>query len=157
VKSKITAIFAIVLALAWLFFLVVKRRRLSRMKSAANRGAPRSAVGLTLKNLKLARAQISTATFREFSQLLSFALKMYIRAAHRLPSAIVTTEEMINGLMADASNDWSVISLLSEVLKLTDSVKYSQRKLSISQQRGLYKKACKFVILSERFFRSRKR
>jgi hypothetical protein len=66
----------------------------------------------------------------------------------------ITSEETINKLLSNAQNDWSVISLLTEVLKLTDAVKYSQRKLSKIQQKGIYKKACKFVLLSERFFRA---
>jgi hypothetical protein len=114
-----------------------------------------SRVKKTIKNLRLARAQMSNSMFREFAQLLSKALRIYVLMAYKIPSTQITSEEIITRLMSDASNDWVTISLLAEVLRLTDSVKYSQRKISVPQQRGIYKKACRFVCLSERFFRKR--
>jgi hypothetical protein len=79
-----------------------------------------------------------------------------VHGAYRISSSKTTSEETINNLLSNAQNDWSIISLLTEVLKLTDAVKYSQRKLSKIQQVGIYKKACRFVLLSERFFRAKK-
>jgi hypothetical protein len=60
---------------------------------------------------------------------------------------------MIDELLADASNDWSIIGLLAEILKITDTAKYAKRKLSVPQQRGLYRKACRFILFSQRFLR----
>jgi hypothetical protein len=150
----IAVIFLSIGTLAALLFL--KFRQLRAKKSPVQSAQTPSSLMSAVKNLKLARAQISSATSREFSQLLSNALKMYIRRRYKLPSLISTTDEITNRLLADASNDWSLISLLAEVLKLADSAKYSQRKLSIPQQRGAYKKACMFVLLSERHFRAKK-
>ncbi|MDR2737834.1 MAG: hypothetical protein LBB18_02730 [Puniceicoccales bacterium] len=154
-NSKIAAFFFLV-SLAVFCFFFSRNRRLAREKLAAARKPKPSAVLLALKNLRLARQQISVATSREFSQLLSDALRTYTHSAYKLPSSIATTEEIIDKLLSDATNDWQLISLLSEILKLTDSVKFSRRKLSIPQQNGLYGKACRFVLLSERIFRKRK-
>ncbi|MDR1890659.1 MAG: hypothetical protein LBQ23_00535 [Puniceicoccales bacterium] len=149
-RTMIIVIFALVL-------MVLALARRCKFKSAKKRTEMRprpSLINLTINNLRLARAQISDSTFHEFSKLLSFALKVYVRGAYKIPSMKITSEETINKLLSNAQNDWSVISLLTEVLKLTDAVKYSQRKLSKIQQKGIYKKACKFVLLSERFFRA---
>jgi hypothetical protein len=99
---------------------------------------------------------MSGTTSYEFSKLLSSALRDYAYGAYKILSSGVTSEEMINRLLSDAQNDWSIIGLFTEVIKLTDTVKYSQKKLSKIQQRGIYMKACRFVLLSERFFRARK-
>lgn len=143
----ITVIF-VATALALPSLWVARRRR----KAATVRSEP-SPMGLALKNLRLARAQISDSNFLEFSKLLSRAMRIYILSAYKLPSPRITSEEIIDRLLANASNDWRIIGLLAEILKLTDSVKYSKRRLSLPQQRGIYKKACSFVLLSERFFR----
>jgi hypothetical protein len=99
---------------------------------------------------------MSNSTSYEFSKLLSSALRAYACGAYKIPSSGVTSEEMVNSLLSDARNDWSIIGLFTEIIKLTDAVKYSQKELSKMQQRGIYIKACRFVLLSERFFRVRK-
>jgi hypothetical protein len=136
---------------------LVLLRRAAR-KNVEKMCAPRkfSRASATIKNLRLARAQMSSATCREFALLLSTALRTYIRAAYELPASRITSEEIVNGLLANAKNDLSVIGLFSEILKLTDSVKYSQRKLSMPQQKGIYKKTCRAIAESERFFRKQK-
>jgi hypothetical protein len=92
----------------------------------------------------------------EFSCLLSHAVKVYIGAACKIPAQHMSSEEIIDKLLSDSANDWSTMGLLAEVLKTTDSGKYAKRKLSAAQQMGIYKKACRFIILSERSLRRAK-
>jgi hypothetical protein len=136
--------------------LLVKRHTYFLPRECGNVQPTLSPVKLTLTSVRLARAQISGSTFYEFSKSRSSALRLYIRLVYKIPSSRVTTEEIISKLLSKPQNDRSLISLLTEVLTLTDGVKYSKRTLSTTQQRGIYKKACKFVLLSERFFRSPK-
>jgi hypothetical protein len=153
-RSEVTVI--ILLAVIWVLLILIRRHNSRHSKKHVEMRPRPSLVGLTLKNLRLARAQVSSPTSYEFSKLLSSALRAYACGAYKIPSSGVTSEEMINGLLSDARNDWSIIGLFTEVIKLTDAVKYSQKKLSKMQQRGIYIKACRFVLLSERFFRVRK-
>ncbi|MDR0693106.1 MAG: hypothetical protein LBF49_00840 [Puniceicoccales bacterium] len=152
--GKVTVI--ILLAVIWVLLILARRRNARRGKKHVETWTRPSLVGLTLKNLRLARAQVSGPTSYEFSKLLSSALRSYACGAYKISSSAVTSEEMINRLLSDARNDWYIIGLFTEVIKLTDAVKYSQKKLSKMQQRGIYIKACRFVLLSERFFRARK-
>jgi hypothetical protein len=111
----------------------------------------------TIDRLKSVRRGLSTSTSKEFSQLLADALRNYVHMAYKIPTDHRTSEEVVGRLLLDdPTNDWSVISLLAEVLKLADSVKFSPRELSTAQRRGMYKKACRLVLSSERFFRRRR-
>lgn len=139
-----------------MLLIFIRRRNSQHVKKHAETRPRQTLVGLALKNLRLARAQMSGSTSYEFSRLLSSALRVYACGAYKISSSGVTSEEMINRLLSDARNDWSIIGLFTEVIKLTDAAKYSQKKLSKMQQRGTYIKACRFVLLSERFFRVRK-
>ncbi|MDR0742219.1 MAG: hypothetical protein LBE98_02025 [Puniceicoccales bacterium] len=153
-EGEITVIILVVVILMSLIF--IRRRKFKHSRKHAETRTQVSLVGLTLKNLRLARAQMSSSTSYEFSKLLSSALRAYVRGAYKIPSSGVTSEEMVNRLLSDAQNDWSIIGLFTEVIKLSDAVKYSQKKLSKMQQRGIYIKACRFVLSSERFFRAQK-
>ncbi|MDR1232664.1 MAG: hypothetical protein LBJ75_00130 [Puniceicoccales bacterium] len=153
-SGEVTVI--ILLAVILGILILIRRYKIKHPKKHAETRAQPPLVGLMLKNLRLARAQMTGATSYEFSKLLSSALKAYVRGAYKIPSSGVTSDEMVNRLLSDARNDWSIVGLFTEVIKLTDAVKYSQRKLSQMQQRGIYIKACRFVLLSERFFRARK-
>ncbi|MDR2776966.1 MAG: hypothetical protein LBB17_02895, partial [Puniceicoccales bacterium] len=140
----------------WALVIFIRRRKFEHFKKHVETRPRPSLVGLTLKNLRLARVQMSGSMSHEFSKLLSSALKTYVCGAYKIPSSGVTSEEMVNRLLSDARNDWSIIGLFTEVIKLADAAKYSQKKLSKMQQRGIYIKACRFILLSERFFKSRR-
>ena len=150
--SSVIVISVIILIFAYLLY---KKKRCARpaYESTLNN---ESIVKKTLENLKSARTQISCQSYREFSNLLAQALREYIQAAYGISSFITTTEELTKHMLANAKNDLNLISNVTDVLRVIDSVKYSKRKLSIVQQRGLYKKACRFILLSERFFRKNK-
>ncbi|MDR1432719.1 MAG: hypothetical protein LBI61_00010 [Puniceicoccales bacterium] len=152
-RWEIAVIFAIV-ALS-LLIPIRKRKKWQAVRcgdaEAGTSKPPR--MRLALKNLRLARAQMAASNSQEFARLLSRALRIYILSAYKLPSMRTTSEEIINRLLADATNDWSTIGLAAEIFRLADSAKYSPRRLSLPQQRGIYKKSCTFVLLSERFFR----
>lgn len=133
-------------------YLLYKKKKQSKLVCEITQSNV-SIIQKTLENLKSARAQISCQSYREFSNLLAQALREYIQAAYGISSFITTTEELTKHMLANAKNDLNLISNVTDVLRVIDSIKYSKRKLSIVQQRGLYKKTCRFVLLSERFFR----
>lgn len=147
----------IIIPIVILIFVYLLYKKKKRSKSICE-SSPNvsSIIQKTLENFKSARAQISCQSYQEFSNLLAQALREYIQAAYGISSFITTTEELTKHMLANAKNDLNLISNVTDVLRVIDSVKYSRRKLSIVQQRGLYKKACRFVILSERFARKTK-
>ena len=150
--SSVIVVSVIILIFVYLFYEKKKRAKPVCESSSINV----SIVQKTLENLKSARAQISCQSYQEFSNILAQALREYIQTAYGISSFITTTEELTKYMLANEKNDLSLISNVTDVLRVIDSVKYSKRKLSIVQQRGLYKKACRFVLLSERFFRQAK-
>ena len=147
--SSVIVVSVIILIFVYLFY-EKKKRAKPICESTLNN---ESIVKKTLENLKSARTQISCQSYQEFSNLLAQALREYIQAAYGISSFITTTEELTKHMLANAKNDLNLISNVTDVLLVIDSIKYSKRKLSIVQQRGLYKKACRFILLSERFFR----
>ncbi|MDR1595301.1 MAG: hypothetical protein LBR91_00005 [Puniceicoccales bacterium] len=144
-KIAVICVVIAVVAFAYKFF---KKR--AAMRSVVSPRGGQSRVKVALKNLRMARAEIGDATFREFAILLSRALKIYIRSAYGFPALSTTSEEIVGKLIANGTNDWSVIGPVAEIFRLADAVKYSQRRISVLQQRGIYRKACRFILFSER-------
>ncbi|MDR1413737.1 MAG: hypothetical protein LBI56_02240 [Puniceicoccales bacterium] len=149
-QLKITAIVCALLSLLLFTFFLRRKTKCEKRKPSPIKISP---LGAFRKDLRQIRQQMSAATSQEFSRLLSRALKIYLGATLGIPSLKMSSEEIIDKLLSSTVSDWTIASLLAEILQITDSVKYSKRRLSLLQQRGIYGKACKFIILSERFLR----
>lgn len=106
-----------------------------------------------LPKLKLARKEICDDGGNKFIINISRVLREYLSDIYHVDALSITTEELVKVLLADAKNELNVISNISEVLRLSDMVKFSQRKLSIMQQRGIYKKILRFILSMERKLR----
>ncbi|MDR2628640.1 MAG: hypothetical protein LBC30_01440, partial [Puniceicoccales bacterium] len=112
-SSAVSVIISLVVI--WVLLIFIRRCKIKHSKKHAETRPQPSLVRLTLKNLRLARVQISGSTSYEFSKLLSSALRAYVRGAYKIPSSGVTSEEMVNRLLSDARNDWFIIGLFTEV------------------------------------------
>lgn len=110
----------------------------------------RSRITVFLPKLRLARKEICDDGGNVFIINVSRVLREYLSDVYHIDALAITTEELIKCLLADAKNELHVISSISEVLRLSDTVKFSQRKLSVIQQRGIYKKVLRFVLSMER-------
>lgn len=110
----------------------------------------RSRITVFLPKLRLARKEICDDGGNVFIINVSRVLREYLSDVCHIDALAITTEELIKCLLADAKNELNVISSISEVLRLSDTVKFSQRKLSVIQQRGIYKKVLRFVLSMER-------
>lgn len=113
----------------------------------------KSRVAVLLPKLKLSRKDICDDGGNEFIIKISLVLREYLSEVYHIDALSITTEELVKVLLADAKNELNVISSISEVLRLSDTVKFSQRKLSIMQQRGIYKKILRFILSMERKLR----
>ena len=113
----------------------------------------KSRVAVLLPRLKYSRKGICDDGGNEFIIKISLVLREYLSEVYHIDALSITTEELVKVLLADAKNELNVISSISEVLRLSDTVKFSQRKLSIMQQRGIYKKILRFILSMERKLR----
>ncbi|MDR0595387.1 MAG: hypothetical protein LBF94_01650 [Puniceicoccales bacterium] len=101
---------------------------------------------LAIKDLKIARDGIGKNSSVAFIALLIFAIKNYLAAEFKYVDSSKTSDEILAKFVHDVTNDWTASSLITEIFSLSDQVKFAKRKLSISQQKGLYKKACRLVL-----------
>ena len=137
------AIFSL-LVLTFIAIKVLSFRK--KKKNAQHTGLkPLSNVRVFLRDLKGVRAVISANSCQIFCELLSASLKKYISSVYEFSTDGMTSDEIIDRLMSDPQNDWTEIGFLAEIFKITDSVRFSGRQLSVNQQRGLYKKSCRIV------------
>ena len=114
----------------------------------------KSRVAVFLPRLKYSRKDICDDGGNEFIIKISQVLREYLSEVYHIDALSITTEELVKVLLADAKNELNVISSISEVLRLSDTVKFSQRKLSIMQQCGIYKKILRFILSMERKLRN---
>lgn len=100
-------------------------------------------------DLKNARKCISEASYDVFAMKVSSAVRSYIRREFDIHAEYITTEEFLDKFISNVDNEWYTISIVTELLRLSDMAKFAKRKLSIAQQRGIYSKACRFVRIIE--------
>lgn len=101
------------------------------------------------RDLKSARKCISEDSYDIFAIKISSAVRAYIRREFSIHAEYITTEEFLDKFISNVDNEWYTISIVTDLLKLSDMAKFARRKLSIAQQRGIYSKACKFVRIIE--------
>lgn len=139
----------ILIIIAVLIFLLVVRYIFKKKRNIVI-VCKRSRITVFLPKLRLARKEICDDGGNVFIINVSRVLREYLSDVYHIDALSITTEELIKCLLADAKNELHVISSISEVLRLSDTVKFSQRKLSVIQQRGIYKKVLRFVLSMER-------
>ena len=101
------------------------------------------------RDLKSARKCISGDLCDVFAMKISSAVRTYIRREFNIKAEYITTEEFLDKFISNVDNEWYTISIVTDLLKLSDMAKFARRKLSIAQQRGIYSKACQFVRIVE--------
>ncbi|MDR1255789.1 MAG: hypothetical protein LBJ94_02620 [Puniceicoccales bacterium] len=105
-----------------------------------------SFLNLTIKNLRTARNNIGKNSSLAFIGLLTSAIETYLAAEFKYVDSAKTSDEILGKFVHDVTNDWTASSLITEIFSLADQVKFARRELSIQQQRGLYKKACRLIL-----------
>lgn len=100
-------------------------------------------------DLKNARKCISEDSYDVFAMKVSSAVRSYIRREFDIHAEYITTDEFLDKFISNVDNEWYTISIVTDLLRLSDMAKFAKRKLSIAQQRGIYSKACRFVRIIE--------
>ncbi|MDR3273999.1 MAG: hypothetical protein LBS87_01535 [Puniceicoccales bacterium] len=101
---------------------------------------------LAIKNLKIARGNIGKNSSFTFIGLLTYAIKCYLSAEFKYVDGAKTSDEILAKFVFDITNDWLASSLITEIFSLADQVKFAKRELTVQQQRGMYKKACRLIL-----------
>lgn len=92
------------------------------------------------------KKSISKETYDGVSMMLSSTLRSFLGKIFRYIRPEMTNTEIINALNRDPGNDWQTISLVTEVLSLTERVNFAKKQLSVPQQLGLYKKTGTVIL-----------
>ncbi|MDR0679682.1 MAG: hypothetical protein LBF42_01430 [Puniceicoccales bacterium] len=101
---------------------------------------------LAIKDLRIARDNVGKNSNVAFIALLISAIKNYLAAEFKYVDSSKTSDEILSKFVHDVTNDWTASSLITEIFSMSDQVKFAKRELSVSQQKGLYKKACRLVL-----------
>jgi hypothetical protein len=96
--------------------------------------------------LKTAKKSIGDDSAMIFVELLTIAIKNYLSAEFKYVNDAKTNGEIVEMFTKDIANDWETSGLLAEIFSISDEIKFAARKLSLRQQRGIYKKAWLFVL-----------
>ncbi len=108
-----------------------------------------------LLDLKIAKKDIGIESYESFAVIISNVLKKFLIKNFRYIKLEMTNNEIINALNKDASNDWKTLSMITEILSITEKVEFSKKTLSVVQQRGLYKKTCQVILKINRIKRKK--
>lgn len=108
----------------------------------------------TLDSLKIVKKSIGKDSYETFAVLLSNTLKKYLSYEFKYIKNTYTNDEILKKFNSDIKNDWEDSSSVTEILSLTEKVKFAKKKLSILQQRSLYKKTCLIIL---RIWRTRRK
>jgi hypothetical protein len=139
-KSFSYLFLAILVAVAWKFF--ARKRAKTFLRTEAKPSPLKLAIG----DLRIARRNIGKNSSETFAGLLMSATKRYLSAEFKYVDGAKTSDEILAKLVYDATNDWEISSLATEIFSLSDQVRFARRELAIAQQRGMYKKACRLIL-----------
>lgn len=92
------------------------------------------------------KRNISKESCECVSAMLSSILRTYLSQIFPYVHIEMTDPEIIEALRKDANNDWQILSQISEIFSLTERVNFAKKKLSVAQQRGLYKKTGRVIL-----------
>ncbi|MDR2720816.1 MAG: hypothetical protein LBB15_00815 [Puniceicoccales bacterium] len=105
-----------------------------------------SPLKIAIGDLKIARRNIGKNSSRAFISLLIAAIRHYLSVKFKYIDGAKTSDEILAKLTHDITNNWKISSLATEIFSLSDRVNFAKRELTVAQQRGIYKKACKLIL-----------
>jgi hypothetical protein len=127
-------------AIIWKFIAEKRAKASQRVEKAPS--PLKSAIG----DLKIARKNIGKNLSKTFVNLLASAIKRYLSVEFKYIDEAKTSDEILAKFAHDATNDWGISGLAAEIFSLSDRVNFAKRELTVAQQRGMYKKACRLIL-----------
>jgi hypothetical protein len=110
-----------------------------------------------LSDLKKAKKAIFLNHAGTFAILLSTGIRRYMEREFPNQNKTQTTEEFLQSFQRAERVDWATQSLLCDVLRISDQVKFAGRELKETERRTLYIKACSLALTLCRLRRNQKK
>jgi hypothetical protein len=110
---------------------------------------------IAINELKIAKKNIASGCSEAFMKSLTSAVKNYLFAKFKYIDSAKTNSEILTKFAGDVANDWETLSLLTEILSLSDESEFAERDLSLNQRRGIYKKACRLILRVSRVIKGK--
>lgn len=122
------------------------RRSYLRKKRDNEYVPPKTPLRLAFADLVRIKRNVSRDSYDSVAVMLSDTLRTFLGNIFEYVRPEMTNSEIIEEMNKDAGNDWETLSLVTEVLSLTERVNFAKKRLSVPQQLGLCKKAGTVIL-----------